>query len=113
MKKTENKGPQKPKKLSDEVLFEKIEDFIKKGNYYFTEHGNKRAVERKINKADVLKILNNEDGYKRKRNKTKDKYEQGEEDWNYCIEGKDTDGKVRIIISFYEGNMPIITIFSI
>jgi len=58
-----------------------------------------------------LDILEGRDGRKRRRNKSKDKFEVGREDWNYCIEGINLDNeKIRIIISFAEGQVPIITI---
>jgi hypothetical protein len=58
-----------------------------------------------------LKILVGESGSRRHRNKVKDIYEEKKEDWNYCIEGVTIDkDKMRIIISFEEGIIPIITV---
>lgn len=113
MKKPAKKQQAKPVKLTDKELFSKIEDSVKKRNYFFTKHAKTRSKERRVLPADVLRILKGETGFNRKRNKSKDKHEVGEAHWNYCIEGKDVDGKVRVILSFTDDNMPIITVIAI
>ena len=67
----------------------------------------------------MLNILKGNPGYERKRNKSKDSYESNyvhnkPQDWKYCIEGKDIDErKVRIILSFTDDLMPIITVINL
>jgi hypothetical protein len=64
----------------------------------------------------VLNILNNKNGYHRKRNKTKDKYDNQFDDWNYCIEGFDLgmEKKIRLIISFTEeSHLLVITVIRV
>lgn len=101
----------KPLKKNDESLFELITRSISDGSYVFTNHAVKRTEERMILEVTVLDILEGKAGRKRRRNKSRDKYERNAFDWNYCIEGRDFDGRaVRIILTF-EGNlMPIITV---
>lgn len=60
---------------------------------------------------DVLDILENKKNRNRKRNKRKDTYTSGYQDWNYCIEGNDLDElKIRVIISFDSELMLVITV---
>ena len=102
---------QKPEKLTDAELFHLISDKISSSNYIFLKHARKRQKDRSVTDLDVLNILKGGKGRKIKRNKRKDKYEQGQKDWNYCIEGPDIDGKkIRIIVSFNEELMLIITV---
>ena len=67
----------------------------------------------------MLNILEGKPGYERKRNKKKDSFEahylyENLEDWRYCIEGTDIDGKkIRIIITFAHNLMPIITVIKL
>lgn len=85
---------------------------MRTGNYYFSEHGYDRSKTRKkVNDLEVIKILKgNEKWHEAK----KDKYESGNSDWNYHIRGKNTDGdKIRIVISFDVGGMPIITVINL
>ncbi|WP_115712761.1 DUF4258 domain-containing protein [Legionella sainthelensi] len=109
----------KPLKKTDKELFALIEQKIKEKNYLFMPHARQRGQERNISDLDVLNILEGKPGYERSRNKQKDSYElqylnEQPQDWKYCIEGKDIDGKkVRIIISFTEDLMPIITVINI
>ena len=51
---------------------------------------------------------------KRKRNKKKDRYEIGDDDWKYAIEGQNIDkAKMRIVLTFTEDMMLIITVIKI
>ena len=62
----------------------------------------------------MLDILEGKLGRRRRRNKQKDKFQPGYDDWNYCIEGLSLDGeKIRIIVSFLEKLMPIITVIKL
>ena len=100
----------KPAKKSDAMLFDLLVKKIKKWSYVFLKHAKKRLKDRNINDLSVLDILENKPGRRRKRNKSKDKYEVGHQDWNYCIEGYNLDNlKIRIIVSFIDDLMAIIT----
>lgn len=110
---------EKPLKKNDKELFALIEQKIKEKNYVFLKHAKQRQIERQISDLDVLNILIGNPVNKRIRNKKKDTYEKQyfdtkSHDWKYCIEGKDIDGKkIRIIITFIDGLMPIITVINI
>jgi len=102
---------EKPLKKPDRELFELISASIKTGNYVFLKHAKKRLEEREILDIEVLDILEGKLGKKTKRNKSKDTHEDGRQDWNYCIEGEGIDSdNIRIIISFTDDLMPIITV---
>ncbi|HRD70354.1 MAG TPA: DUF4258 domain-containing protein [Legionella sp.] len=109
----------KPVKRPDKELFALIEQKIREKSYAFVPHAQQRMLERCILEIDVINILKGISGYERSRNKLKDIYEaqyihEDAEDWKYCIEGKTIDGKkVRIIITFAEDLMPIITVINI
>jgi len=106
-----NKKVIKPSKKADEEFFGLLTSKIAKGDYFFSKHARQRQKDRIITDLEALNILEGRDGRKRRRNKSKDKFEAGREDWNYCIEGINLDNeKIRIIISFAEGQVPIITI---
>ena len=104
----------KPTKKNDRDLMDLICQKIQTGEYIFKIHAKERLRDRGITDIEVLDILEGLKGRRRKRNKSKDKYDEGFQDWNYCIEGNNLDGiKIRIIVSF-EGNlMPIITVIRI
>lgn len=101
-----------PVKKTDHELWTIIENRIAETNYIISSHAKKRQIDRSISDIDVLDILENKKDRKRKRNKKKDIYIEGYLDWNYCIEGQDLDGenKIRIIISFDESNLLLITV---
>lgn len=109
----------KPSKKTDQELFALLEQKIKERNYIFVKHAKERQQQRNISNLDVLNILEGKSGYDRKRNKNKDSYESNyihekPQDWKYCIEGKDIDGKrVRIILTFTDDLMPIITVINL
>jgi hypothetical protein len=84
----------KPVKKTDKELMKLICHCIEKGNYIFVRHAKQRLADRAILDTDVLNILENKKGCKRKRNKIKDKYCQGFQDWNYCFEGLNLDSAV-------------------
>ena len=109
----------KPSKKTDQELFALIEQKIKERNYIFVKHAKERQQQRNISELDVLNILEGKSGYERKRNKSKDSYEanylhEKPQDWKYCIESKDIDEKkVRIILTFTDDLMPIITVINL
>ncbi len=110
---------EKPVKKTDKELFALIEQKINERNYIFLHHTKQRQQERKISDLDVLNILEGKSGYDRSRNKKKDSCEaqylnENPQDWKYCIEGIDVDGKkIRIIITFTDDLMPIITVMNL
>lgn len=109
----------KPRKKTDKELFSLIEEKIVQGKYIFLSHANQRIRERNISELDVIYLLSGKKGFGRKRNKTKDIFEElsiyeKSSDWKYCIEGNDIDGhRLRVIITFAENLMPIITVIRI
>ena len=101
----------KPSKKRDIELWAAISKSISSVSYFFLPHCRMRLADRAITDIDVLDILENKLGRGRRRNKSKDSYLVGYEDWNYCIEGKDIDKKkIRIIISFRADQMMFITV---
>ncbi len=99
----------KPPKKSDNSLKKLISWSLQNKNYLITHHAKSRQKERFISDLDILYVLKS--NYTRI--KRKDTY-TGREDWNYCIEGVDLDGsKVRIILSFTEEMMLIITVIKL
>lgn len=104
----------KPHKKTDKELWNIIAQKIESGDYVFLSHARKRLMDRNITDIDVLNILENRNDQKRKRNKSKDTYISGYNDWNYCIEGTHLDKrKIRVIISFDSELMLIITVIRI
>lgn len=109
----------KPPKKIDIELFALIEEKIQESKYIFDVHVKERQTQRNISQLDVLNILEGKKGFNRKRNKVKDSYDcdyiyEKPQDWRYCIEGKDIDDKdVRIILTFDDDHMPIITVIDI
>jgi len=104
----------KPIKKTDGELFQLLSEKIASSDYVFLAHAKQRLKDRDITDIEVLDILENKRDCNRRRNKAKDKYAEGYQDWNYCIEGCNVDGdKIRIIISFMDDLMPIITVISL
>ncbi len=105
------KAAVKPAKKSDIELFDFLDAKITDGEYIFKEHARQRQKDRNISDLEVLDILQGKPKRNRHRNKKKDDYKAGYKDWNYCIEGKNVDEKgIRIIISFEDELIPIITV---
>lgn len=110
-KKKKPKKLAKPLKKTDHELFGLLDKKIVVGDYIFKKHARQRQKDRTISDLEVLDILEGKTKRNRHRNKSKDKYENGHKDWNYCIEGKNVDEKgIRIIISFEDELIPIITV---
>jgi hypothetical protein len=100
-----------PTKKSDKELYELLTRKILSGEYVFKKHSRQRQKDRGITDLEVLDILEGKKGRKRHRNKSKDRCDPEREDWNYCIEGVNLDDfKIRIIVSFEQGLLPIITV---
>ncbi len=110
----------KPKKITtnSKELFAIIEQKIAQGLYIFTSHAKQRGKQRNITEEQVLNILENKQGYTRRWNKKKDTFESSFIDaapaWRYCIEGTTPDKEdVRIILTFTDDFMPIITVIKL
>ena len=103
-----------PDKKTDNELYILLTKRMRTGDYVFLKHAKNRQKERHVSDIEVLDILEGKKGCNRTRNKIKDKYIDGYQDWNYCIEGTDLDEKrIRIIISFMEHLLTIITVIRI
>lgn len=84
---------------------ERISSCLDAGRYLDTRHSTERQNQREITRAEVLYILRR--GFHEKK---KDKFEARYQSWNYAVRGKTVDKRVlRIIVSFDESNMVIIT----
>lgn len=102
----------KPYKKTTTELFTEINTALNNGEYYFTDHGDRRSKSRKkVTDLEVIKILRGTDKW---HEGAKDKYERNKRDWNYHIRGKNSDGDhIRIAVSFDEEGMPIITVINL
>jgi len=102
----------KPKKKTTAELMAAIATAMDSGEYYFSDHGEKRSASRKkVNDLEVIKILQDDDKWHEAK---KDKFEPGYTDWNYHIRGKNSDGDaIRIALSFDKEGMPIITVINL
>lgn len=77
--------------------------------YTRTKHALQRQSERKIDLPDVLYVLKS--GYHEKR---KTSFDESFNAWKYAIRGKTLDRvDIRIIISFDDENMLIITVMEV
>ncbi len=106
------KASNRPVKVSDDELLELIENSIKNKSYYFTTHGSERANERKdVSELQVIAILKSTSKFHEKK---KDEYSEEFKAWNYAIRGKTLDDdNVRIVVSFDDKNMLIITVINL
>ena len=77
----------KPTKKSDKALNLLISGRINSNDYVFVKHATQRLKVREISDLDVINILLRTKGYNTRRNKKKDVYEDGQQDWKYCVEG--------------------------
>lgn len=112
--------PVKPKKITtnSKELFTIIENKIAQGMCIFTDHAKQRGTQRGITDEEVLNILENKKGYTRRWIQVKDTFEAYYIDepptWRYCIEGTTLDKEeVRIILTFTDDWMPIITVIKL
>lgn len=86
-------------------LFQKILDCLDMGRYRQSKHALERELERKISLPDVYVLKK---GYHEKR---KTSFDEAFQTWKYAIRGKTIDDiDIRIIISFDETGMMIITV---
>ncbi len=82
-----------------------VETCIERGHYLDTRHATDRQTERSISRTEILYVLRNG-----RHEKSKDQYQERFKAWNYAIRGRTIDKReVRVIVSFDENNMLIIT----
>lgn len=97
----------KPKQI--ENLFQLIRECIDRGQYVLTEHAVLRLNQRDISLTDTEFVLKN--GYHEKK---KTYFDEIFNTWRYAIRGKTVDDlQMRIIISFNDDNMIIITVMHV
>lgn len=96
----------KPKKI--ENLLEVVQECIRLGRYRDTMHAVERQKERKISLPEIIHVLNTG-----RHEKSKDRFDEAFQSWNYAIRGWSLDGvELRVIISFdIERGLLIITAF--
>jgi hypothetical protein len=99
-------------KKNDEELFQAIDEAILKNTYFFTHHAEKRSVERKnVSDLQVVKSLKDLRRYHEKR---KDSFDERFNTWNYSVRSLTVDDeKVRVIISFSDKDLLIITVINL
>ena len=82
---------------------------IENGKYIPTFHAEVRQLERDITLNDALHVIRN--GYRVPKN---DQFEEKWQAWNYAIQGTSLQSEnIRVIISFDEDEMLIITVINI
>jgi hypothetical protein len=93
----------RPQKHSD--LKTVILGCIESGRYLDSYHSSERQLERQITRPEILYVLKNG-----RHEKRKDQFDEFYEAWNYSVRGKTLDDReLRIVISFDENGMLIIT----
>ncbi len=86
-------------------LLDAVRSSVDSGHYFDTRHATDRQAERSISRTEILYVLKNG-----RHEKSKDQYQERYQAWNYAIRGRTIDKRdVRIIVSFDENNMLIIT----
>jgi hypothetical protein len=102
----------RPTKKTTNELMKAISNAVNANEYYFTDHGDKRSKARKkVNDLEIIKILSGHDKWHETK---RDKYVRNNNDWNYHVCGKNSDGdQIRIVISFDHDGMPIITVINL
>lgn len=101
----------KPLKKTTIALIASINEAVKVGSYYFTNHALLRSRQRGVNKFQVLRILGSHLKFHESR---KDSFNDESKAWNYAIRGTTIDGDdIRVIVSFDESNMLVITVINL
>lgn len=86
-------------------LLDAVRSSLESGHYFDTRHATDRQAERSISRTEVVYVLKHG-----RHEKSKDQYQERYWTWNYAIRGKTIDRRdVRVIVSFDENNMLIIT----
>jgi hypothetical protein len=104
--------PNTRSKKSTSELWASIEQAIAARRYFFTRHAFERSIDRKnVNMLQVLDILTSDHKY---HESSKDRYNPTFQSWNYAVLGRTIDDeRVRIILSFDENDMLIITVINL
>lgn len=102
-----NKRVTKPEKEPN--LLQKIKGAINSGQYRDAIHATERSIEREITRPEYLYVLKNG-----RHEKSKDKFKQEYNSWNYAIRGKTLDEReLRVVISFEENGLLVITVIDL
>ena len=89
-------------------LLEKVKKSLESGDYHYTGHAEERLQQREVTRLEVKQVLKS--GH---HEKSKDKFDEEFDEWNYSIKGKTVDKRnLRVIISFDKG-MLIITVIDL
>jgi hypothetical protein len=97
----------KPLQLRDLIVV--VKECVEQGHYVLTEHALQRMRERGISLNDAEYVLKN--GYHEKR---KSSFDPTFKTWKYAIRGKTIDeSDIRIIVSFDERDMVVITLMHV
>lgn len=97
---------QRPPQIKD--LFVTIRNCISNGKYRQSTHALDRERERGIDLPDVLYVLKN--GY---HEKEKTSYDEIHKTWKYAIRHKIEFNDIRVIITFSDDGMLIITVMHV
>ena len=82
---------------------------MSQGNYIYTGHAQERLAEREVTRQEVKQVI--QSGH---HEKSKDQFDEIYDEWSYSIKGKTIDLKaLRVVISFDEGDMLIITVIDL
>lgn len=99
----------KVKRPKLENVLERAKKCIENGRYIPTFHSECRQFERDISLLDALYVIKN--GYREPKH---DQFKEEWQSWNYAVQGKTLQSDlVRVIISFDENNLLIITVIKI
>lgn len=90
-------------------LMSEVRRHLDADRYWSTAHADHRRLQRSILLPDLLYVLRH--GY---HERAKDRYDEGYSAWNYAVRGKTVDDReLRVIVSFDENGMLIITAFGL
>lgn len=92
-----------------ENVIRKATELVVKGKYIATFHAECRQFERDITLLDALYVIKT--GYRENKH---DEFKEEWNTWNYAIEGETLqDERIRVIVSFDDENLLIITVINI
>lgn len=89
-----------------------ITEAVESKNYFFTTHATTRLKQRRnVDQLQVIRILKSDSKYHEPK---KDTYSKEFQAWNYAVRSKTIDDEdVRIILTFDENDMLIITVINL